>query len=66
MIESVSNVERNARICARREQGLSFEAIGVEFELSREQVRRIVRGAERKTQRSERLSPLRKAFASRS
>ena len=40
------NEERNARICVRRTAGVSFEQLGQEFKMSREQARLIVRRAE--------------------
>jgi DNA-directed RNA polymerase sigma subunit (sigma70/sigma32) len=41
------NNARDAKICARRAFGVSFEKLGQEFKLSRERARQIVRRAER-------------------
>jgi hypothetical protein len=57
------NVERDAKICARRDGGLTYEAVGREFGLSRESVRQIVERRTRRLKQYERLSPLREAFA---
>jgi len=46
---------RDAKICARRKAGKSFEALGEEFKLSRERVRQIVRSAERAAARNKRI-----------
>jgi Mor family transcriptional regulator len=54
------DAERDAKICARRDGGLTYEEVGREFGLSREKVRLIV---ERRTRGKQHkgLSPLRDA-----
>jgi Mor family transcriptional regulator len=47
-MDSDSKAERNAKIHARRNDGLSLRAIGREFRLSTETVREIARRTERK------------------
>jgi hypothetical protein len=49
------NIDRNTSICARRAQGLTFNALAKEFGLSRERIRLIVRHEERRVQRNERI-----------
>jgi len=59
--------ERNARICTRydesRAEGLSFDALGVEFGRSGQTVRQIIRDRDRARSRAVKLEPLRNAFA---
>jgi hypothetical protein len=48
------NKERDVKICRRRRAGISFDKLGVEFKLSRERVRKIVRASERAVASNER------------
>jgi DNA-directed RNA polymerase sigma subunit (sigma70/sigma32) len=56
------NTERDAKICARRDAGLTYMAIGHEFGISHERVRQIVAAWERKQKRAKSLAPLRATF----
>jgi len=49
------NVHRDARICARRAEGLTLDAIAKEFGLSRERIRSIVWHEQRRAERNERI-----------
>jgi DNA-binding CsgD family transcriptional regulator len=55
--------ERNEKILARKQDGLSNEQIGKEFGISRETVRGALKAAERRQLRNRRLAPLKAAFA---
>jgi DNA-directed RNA polymerase sigma subunit (sigma70/sigma32) len=62
-MEAMDSHERDKRICARRDAGLSFVEIGREFKISRERVRQIVSRRNRSQRRYMQLAPLREAFA---
>jgi Sigma-70, region 4 len=57
--------DRDAKICSRRDAGVSFAEIGQEFGLTSERIRQIYRERDQRAARYENLAPLRAAFAKR-